>query len=217
MGVYEWNGRLYDALIYLLTRGREERIKTRVVAKLGLQPNARVLDWGAGTGMSLKPIQQHLQEGSIYAVERSPSMLKHALARVAANEKLQIYFILGDGLTLALPEKVDAAVACYSLGVLEPDQFEKGAEAIWRNLKPTGKVAIVETQIAAPKNALERLYKRVLKTVCRAFFADKCSDQLLPTVERFFERIAVDHVPQMDSIAFLGRRREIVLPRASLP
>ena len=126
MTLYDLNGKIYDALIYIFTFGAEERFKQKIVAKLALQPRGLVLDWGCGTGMSLKPIDAELGEGRIYAIDRSPAMLKHAVARARSSASLEYCFILADGLFCNLPEKVDAAVACYSLGVLDPDQFEMG-------------------------------------------------------------------------------------------
>jgi len=211
MGLYDLSGRIYDLLMYILTLGSLERFKQKAIAKLGLQPGAQVLDWGCGTGVSSKQIQHYLREGRIYAIDRSPAMLKHAVGRIKTNQALECCFILGNGLTLSLPEKVDAAVACQSLGVLDPAQFEKGVEAIWRNMKPNGRVAIVETQIPKPKTLFERLYQTVHKIVILGVFGDKSSDRLMPTIERFFEQIAVEKAPAFYAIAFLGRRRDVVL------
>jgi len=215
MGLYDWSGRWYEAFIYLFKQSREERIKKRAIAKLELVPGARVLDWGCGTGMSLKPIQERLEAGHIYGVDRSPSMLKHAVARAKPSETLQFHFVLGDGLQLELPEKVDAAVACYALGILEPAQFEKGVEAIWRNMKPQGKVAIVETEISPPTSFVGQLYQRAVRAVSYHLFEDKCSEDLMPTVERFFEPVEVEHIHSEQAIAFVGTRRDVVLHRVS--
>jgi len=216
MGLYELDGRIYDAVQLIFTFGiqERERIKQRALAKLDLQAGTRVLDWGCGTGMSLKPIQNQLSEGRIYAVERSASMLKRAVARAKNTDKLEFYFILGNGLNINLPEKVDVAVASYSLGVLEPEELEKGVEAIWRNMKSDGRVVIVDTEIPGAETLIARIYQPILKFVLLHVFEDKYSNRLMPTIKRFFEQIDVEQVPAMTAIAFLGKRRDVALPGA---
>src|SRR3974390_1510515 len=96
MGLYELDGRIYDLVQSIFTLGIQgrERLKQRALAKLDLQAGTRVLDWGCGTGMSFKPIQNQLSEGRIYAVERSPGMLKRAVARARNTDKREFYFVL---------------------------------------------------------------------------------------------------------------------------
>ena len=119
-----------------------------------------------------------------------------------------------NGLALQLPEKVDAAVACYSLGVLDIDQLEKGIEAIWRNLRPDGKVLIVETHIPEAKSMVEKIYHFTLRAILLRLFEDRYSRVMLPSIERYFETIEIEYVPRMHALAFLGKRRDIVLPGA---
>ena len=161
--------------------------------------------------MSLKQVAHHLNEGRIYAIDRSAAMLKHAVGRADRGNRIEYHFVLADGLSVDLPKKVDAAVACFSLGVLDPEHFEQGAAALWRTLKPNGTVAIVETAIPEPRTQLQRIYQKLLKLVLLNVFSDKHSRHLMPAIERF-EKIEVEHVPRFNAVAFLGRRRDLVLP-----
>ena len=80
-------------------------------------------------------------------------------------------------------------------------------------MKRNGRVAIVETKIPEPKTRVQRIYQKLLKQ--SASFFDKYSDLLMPTVGRFFEQIEVEHAPNINAIAFLGKRRDVVLSAPS--
>jgi hypothetical protein len=47
--------------------------------------------------------------------------------------------------------------------------------------------------------------------VLQDIFDDKISEALLPTAERYFERVAIETAPALNARAFLGRRRETVI------
>jgi len=211
MGIYDVNGRIFDALVYLFTFGTEETLKERTIKRLGLQPGNTVLDWGCGTGLSTRQIEQHLQSGRIYAIDSSPAMMGHAVAQSQLRNALELRFILANGVDVDLPEKVDAAVACYSLGVLPPDRFEDGVAAIWRSMNDGGKLAVVETKIAQPKSSLDHIHHWVRRTVLRWLFKDECSDNLLPTIERYFKPIEIEDVPALNAVAFVGKRRSSIV------
>ena len=207
MGLYDVNGRVFDALVLLFTFGSEEKLKARTIQRLGLEPGHTVLDWGCGTGLSTRLIEQHLRAGKIYAVDSAPAMMGRAVAQSQLRAGLDLRFVLANGVEIDLPEKVDAAVACYSLGVLPPERFEDGVRAIWRSMNDGARLAVVETRIVAPKTRLDHIHHWLRKTVLRQFFEDKCSDNLLPTIERYFEPIEIEDVPELNAVAFVGKRR----------
>jgi SAM-dependent methyltransferase len=120
MSVYGLDGRVHDCLVYLFTFGSEYPFIRRSIQRLGLKRGDRVLDWGCGTGISLKHIQSVLPEGRVYALDRSPRMAKYAVGRAQPNQKLDYHFMLREGTGVDLPEKVSATIASYSLCVLRP-------------------------------------------------------------------------------------------------
>lgn len=209
MGLYDINGRVFDALVLLFTFGTEEKLKDRTIARLALAPGSVVLDWGCGTGLSTRLIERHLPSGKIYAVDSAPAMMGRAIAQSRLRKGLELSFVLANGVDIALPEKVDAAVASYSLGVLPPERFAAGVEAIWRSMTEGGQLAVIETRIAEPKTRLDHAHHWLRKTVLHHFFEDKCSDALLlATIERYFEPVVIEDVPSLNAVAFVGRRRD---------
>lgn len=213
MSLYKFNGRIYDALVYLFTLGSEEPFMRTAIAALNLKPGDRVLDWGCGTGISLRFIENYLPSGRIYAVDRSPTMLQYAVARSMPREGREYHFILRDGVALDLPEQVHATVAAYSLCVLPPDLFEAAAHEIWRSTCQGGKLLMIETHIIPATGLFGRFRQKIRRRILARLFEDVVPDDLLPIVEQYFDRVALDHNAAINARAFTGVRRAEVLPR----
>lgn len=98
MSIYRFNGWLYDTAVQLFTLGSEKPFMQRAISNLGLRDGDRVLDWGCGTGISLQLIGSQLREGRIFAVDRSPTMAKYAVARAKPNHSLDYHFVLREGI-----------------------------------------------------------------------------------------------------------------------
>ena len=99
MGIYDLGGAFYDTFHLGVTLGREERLKREGIASLKLQTGQRALDWGCGTGLSLKWLAHELRDGgTIYAVDAAPAMTQRAVRQARPTERLEYHFILRHGL-----------------------------------------------------------------------------------------------------------------------
>lgn len=217
MGIYDLGGGLYDAFHLSVTFGREERLKRDAIASLDLQPGQRVLDWGCGTGLSLKWLSHHLRDGgTIYAVDAAPAMTQRAVRRTKPTEQLQYHFILRDGLSLKLPEPVDAAVASYSLGVLDPSIYDTAVRSLWENIAEGGKLLVLDMYVPEYRRPLARLYQKLTMVGAHWLFRQDFSETLLPVVEQYFEPLDVQRIPSQMAVTFLGRRRPEPLESAEV-
>lgn len=214
MGLYDLNGRVYDTLVYALTLGAEEKLKARTIKHLDLRPGAVVMDWGCGTGLSTRQIEQQLPEGRIYAVDQSAALLQRAVGRMRRRDRLELHFILANGLDIQIPEKLDAVVTSYSLSTLTPEQLEIALSALWRNTRDGGRLAVIETRVAKPRGTVERAYRWMYELVVKNIFEDRSTEALLPTVERYFERLHVEEDLALNTIAFVGTRRPSIIARS---
>jgi len=213
MGIYELGGVLYDTFHLGVTFGREERLKREGIASLKLQTGQRALDWGCGTGLSLKWLAHELRAGgTIYAVDAAPAMTQRAVGRARPTDQLEYHFILRHGLRLQLPHPVDAAVASYSLGVLDPADYETAVRSLWENLTPGGRLLVLDMYVPVNRRPLARAYQKLTMIGARWLFRQDFSQTLLPIVEQYFRPIEVRYIPSQMAVAFLGERRPAVLP-----
>jgi cyclopropane fatty-acyl-phospholipid synthase-like methyltransferase len=126
----------------------------RIIASLALRPSDRVADIGAGTGYLAARLARHLAEGTVFAVDIEPNMVKHLAERARANGISNLRAIAGMETSANLPEPVDVAILLnvYHHISERPAYFKRLRSA----LRPGGRVAIVdfrpESPVGAPKH-----------------------------------------------------------------
>lgn len=117
-----------------------QEVSTQLCQLAGIKQGDRVLDISTGIGEPAVTVAGIVgPQGSVYATDQSPAMLRLAQERVA-EQGLNIEFVEGDTETLDLPEgEFDAAVCRWGLMFL-PDPQE-ALRRIHRSLKRGGKFA----------------------------------------------------------------------------
>ncbi|WP_417736578.1 class I SAM-dependent methyltransferase [Rosistilla oblonga] len=212
MQIYRIGGAFYDMLHLSLTMRKEEVLKANSIEGLGLQPGAKVLDWGCGTGLSLRLLYPWLRDGgTIYAVDSSPSMAKRAVACCKPSDVLKYHFLLRDGLDLPIQEEVDVVIASYSLGVLSTDQFDPALQGIWKALKPGGRLLLLDMYVPTEQPWLRRVYQKATISFANKVFRQDFSETLLPAANKYFDTVSISHDEPLMAVTFVGKKRELPL------
>jgi trans-aconitate 2-methyltransferase len=96
----------WDAESYHRIAGMQERWGLKVLDRLELRGDERVLDAGCGSGRMTRHVLERVPEGRVIGVDASPSMIQHARDELGADERLEL--IVADLAELELGEPVDA-------------------------------------------------------------------------------------------------------------
>lgn len=115
--------------------------KPYILECLRLQPGAKVLDVGCGTGGDAFTIASLVSpEGFVTGVDPSQSLIAEATRR-AAGRGLPVRFEVGDAQALRFPDDSFDAVRCERVLMHVPDPRQALAE-MTRVLKPGGRMAV---------------------------------------------------------------------------
>jgi trans-aconitate 2-methyltransferase len=87
----------------------------RVLARLQLRGDERVMDAGCGTGRLTAELLERLPNGHVLAVDVSANMLDVAREHLAPRFGERVSFLRADLQTLTLPEPVDAIFSTAAL------------------------------------------------------------------------------------------------------
>ena len=156
-------GSTYDRYSRLLSLGQDPRWRRFLVARLELQPNARVLDVATGTGaVALELVRQH--GCFVVGVDRSADMLAVARARIAARglaSRIELHEARAEALPFA-DASFDALTVTYLLRYV--DDPAATLRELARVVRPGGTVAMLEFGVppAGAVRALWELYVRLV-------------------------------------------------------
>jgi len=148
---YEFS-HLYDLLF---RRVFYPRIAT-VVRSLGIEPGARVLELGVGTGLSLDAYPVHCR---VTGIDLAPDMLERAQDKVNRNGWRHITLEQGDALDLKFPDDSFNYVMAFHVVSVVPDPRRMMAEAR-RVCRPGGLLTIIN-HFRSPNPMLARLAQTI--------------------------------------------------------
>lgn len=119
--VFQTIAPIYDRMNIIMTWGLVYKWRRALIAASGLQPGAKVLDVGTGTGELAFMLAKHVgPKGEVHGVDFSPAMLELARGRMARRieegQSSTVNFLLGDALALPYPaETFDGVVSAFLL------------------------------------------------------------------------------------------------------
>jgi phosphatidylethanolamine/phosphatidyl-N-methylethanolamine N-methyltransferase len=128
----------------------------RVVRSLKIEPGARVLELGVGTGLSLDAYPSHCQ---VTGIDLAPEMLERAQERVNGNGWRHVSLEQGNALDLTFPDdSFDYVMAFHVISVV-PDPTRMLLEA-QRVCRPGGMIVIIN-HFRSPHPLVARLQRSV--------------------------------------------------------
>jgi phosphatidylethanolamine/phosphatidyl-N-methylethanolamine N-methyltransferase len=127
-----------------------------VIRSLNIEPGARVLELGVGTGLSLDAYPPHCQ---VTGIDLAPDMLERAQDKVNRNGWRHITLEQGDAQDLAFADDSFDYVMAFHVVSVVPDPRRMMAEA-QRVCRPGG-VIVVINHFRSPRPVLARLMRTI--------------------------------------------------------
>lgn len=131
----------YAELPFITYRADEHAVRERMVDKLGLQANSKVLEIGCGTGRGAVHLARRLGNGGIlYLQEISPRLLVIAVKKLQA-QSIAAEFSLANGSYLPFPDNFFDAAHHFG-GINTFAEISRCLSELARVVKPGGKVVV---------------------------------------------------------------------------
>jgi phosphatidylethanolamine/phosphatidyl-N-methylethanolamine N-methyltransferase len=128
----------------------------KVISSLGIQPGARVLEIGVGTGLALGAYPHHCK---VTGIDLAPDMLERAQERVRRNGWDHITLMQGDALNLQFADNSFDYVMAFHVVSVVPDAPRLMGEA-QRVCRPGGVIAIIN-HFRSAHPAVARVQRRI--------------------------------------------------------
>lgn len=131
----------YAELPFITYRADEHAVRERMVDKLELQTDAKVLEIGCGTGRGATHLARRLgKNGKLYLQEISPSLLAIAVKKLQALS-IDAEFSLANGSYLPFPDNFFDAAHHFG-GINTFAEISRCLSELARVVKPGGKVVV---------------------------------------------------------------------------
>ena len=136
---------LYDALVGVLTLGRERRLRQAILAVARLEPGEHVLDAGCGTGtLALAAKSRVGENGTVDGVDASVEMI-YAAREKAAGQGLAVRFETATVQELPFDgARFDVVLCTLVMHHLPREGRTEGVAEMFRVLRPGGRLLVVD-------------------------------------------------------------------------
>jgi ubiquinone/menaquinone biosynthesis methyltransferase len=145
----------YDLITVLLSFGRDQAWKRRLVSEAGVRPDARVIDVACGTGdIAFEATRRGARVTGLDVTERMIQLARvKAIRAEAAGLQTPPQFVVGDMMALPFPtESADAVTTGY--GLRNVPELNVALDEIARVLKPGG--CLVSLDFNRPRSGIVR-------------------------------------------------------------
>lgn len=173
MGWYDWFSLVYDPAIARLYRAH----RRAAADALALTSDCTVLDLPCGTGQSLLPLTERLEEGRYVGVDLSAGMLARARRRPT---DASVLWLQRDATLLSAADLAEAAGEPIQidrlhifLGLSAIPGWEAAFDNLWGLLRPGGRCVVVDVHADPPG-----LQGRMVQLIARADLRRRCWEPL---------------------------------------
>jgi ubiquinone/menaquinone biosynthesis C-methylase UbiE len=142
----------YDLLVWLVTLGRPQAFREKMLRLAHLKPGESVLDVGCGTGsLAIAAKRQVGPTGAVQGVDPSPEMIARG-EKKARRAGVEVVFKEAFAQSLPFPDaQFDAVLSTLMLHHLPPKARHEFAVEARRVLKPDGRVLAIDFGGNPPK------------------------------------------------------------------
>lgn len=126
-----------------------------VIQKLALAPDAVVADVGAGTGYFAARLANMLPQGTVYAVDIEPDMVKYLADRAKREKLANLRPVTGTADDPRLPVQVDLILLVDVYHHI--DQRERYFDRLRGALKPGGRIAVIDFKLDSPEGPPKKM------------------------------------------------------------
>jgi ubiquinone/menaquinone biosynthesis C-methylase UbiE len=138
--------RYYDLVMFLLTQGREKKLRKITLDLAQIKPGDKVLEIGCGTGtLTIAAKERVGVNGEAIGIDIAPEMIAAAV-RKSARKGADVIFKDGSIEKIPFPDnRFDTVVCSFMIFHMPEDIRRKGLAEIYRVLKSGGRLFIIDT------------------------------------------------------------------------